>query len=182
MAKSLIDKLMDEDPDWGDVEERKPIERGDASEPAFIEKCPSCDGSGEFRKRGRLVGPCFKCKGQGKRFFKTSSDKRERATALKYAKRLKDATDAFDLLNVTMTRDQIDATRAAMQIVMALQLQDGSTLRTADAWMMTKLAARVDLAPTEIALCAVMLRKYRRLYGGDLFARIYPTEAAKENA
>lgn len=50
------------------------------------ETCPACRGSGQFRSyTGRIVGQCFKCKGKGKRFFKTSSaeraQKREQAAA-----------------------------------------------------------------------------------------------------
>ena len=41
----------------------------------FEETCPACRGSGVFRSyTGRIVGNCFKCKGKGVQFFKTSSD------------------------------------------------------------------------------------------------------------
>src|SRR5262245_57814828 len=42
----------------------------------YIERCTSCGGSGYWR--GRMGYPCFKCKGQGKRSFKTSAATREK--------------------------------------------------------------------------------------------------------
>jgi len=44
------------------------------------EPCPGCRGTGTFHSySGRAVGPCFKCKGTGKRTFKTSPAAREAA-------------------------------------------------------------------------------------------------------
>ena len=46
----------------------------------FEEKCKSCRGSGDFISyAGRYVGKCFKCKGTGKRSFKTSPETRAKA-------------------------------------------------------------------------------------------------------
>ncbi len=43
----------------------------------FEEECKACRGSGVFTSwSGRTVGPCFKCKGEGKRYFKTSPEVR----------------------------------------------------------------------------------------------------------
>ena len=43
----------------------------------FEEDCKACRGSGQFHSyTGRLVGPCFKCKGKGKRYFKSSPEVR----------------------------------------------------------------------------------------------------------
>lgn len=45
--------------------------------PLFVETCKSCRGSGRFvAYTGRVVGPCFKCKGAGKLSFKTSPEDR----------------------------------------------------------------------------------------------------------
>ena len=44
----------------------------------YEEKCKKCHGSGRFISySGRDVGPCFKCKGEGIRRFKTSPESRE---------------------------------------------------------------------------------------------------------
>jgi hypothetical protein len=46
----------------------------------FEEKCGACRGTGNFVSyAGRLVGPCFKCKGSGIRKFKTSPETRAKA-------------------------------------------------------------------------------------------------------
>src|SRR6516225_7285704 len=48
----------------------------------FIEECPACRGTGKFRSwSGRIVGDCFKCKGQKNRTFKTSPEARAKARA-----------------------------------------------------------------------------------------------------
>ncbi len=58
--------------------------------PDFTETCPACKGTGTFKSwAGRTVGQCFKCKGKGKRSFKTSPETRKQATQ-NYANR-KDA-------------------------------------------------------------------------------------------
>ena len=47
---------------------------------AHSEVCFACRGTGKFRGySGRIVGECFKCKGAGKRTFKTSPDARAKA-------------------------------------------------------------------------------------------------------
>jgi hypothetical protein len=49
-------------------------------EKRFEEKCPKCNGRGRFISyAGRDCGPCFNCKGAGKKVFKTSPE--SRATA-----------------------------------------------------------------------------------------------------
>lgn len=53
-----------------------------AAQDAFIENCPSCRGRGRFISfAGRDCGPCFKCKGKGKRSFATSPETRAKARA-----------------------------------------------------------------------------------------------------
>lgn len=48
----------------------------------FTEPCAACRGTGQFRSySGRLVGQCFKCKGAGKKTFKTSPEARATAKA-----------------------------------------------------------------------------------------------------
>jgi len=55
-----------------------PIEPPPSYKPAeFIEDCPACHGRGVFVSwSGRVVGPCFKCKGKGKLSFKSSPQER----------------------------------------------------------------------------------------------------------
>ena len=44
-----------------------------------VEKCKTCGGTGRFRSySGRDVGPCYKCKGQGEKAYKTSTEHRAR--------------------------------------------------------------------------------------------------------
>lgn len=46
------------------------------------ETCKACRGTGRFvGYSGRVLGACFKCKGKGKRFFRTSLAQREKAQA-----------------------------------------------------------------------------------------------------
>lgn len=62
----------------------------------FEEGCPACRGTGQFRSHsGRALGQCFKCKGAGKRTFKTSADSRERARASAEARKERAADDAL---------------------------------------------------------------------------------------
>lgn len=60
-----------------------PTEPPANSQPAvFTENCPKCRGTGAFRSySGRLVGPCFHCKGAGKLTFKTSTEQRAASRA-----------------------------------------------------------------------------------------------------
>lgn len=53
----------------------------------FVEKCPSCRGTGTFRSfSGRALGTCFKCKGKGEKTFKQPAAKRAQ-TRIKAAER-----------------------------------------------------------------------------------------------
>jgi hypothetical protein len=77
-------KTTDE-PETQSVEEsiREWGEKGSASSQGAIyeEKCEACRGFGRFVSwAGRDCGPCFKCKGKGKLYFKTSPESREAAT------------------------------------------------------------------------------------------------------
>lgn len=47
--------------------------------PEFSEGCPACHGSGFWR--GIRSRPCFRCKGKGKRVFKSSPEARAKARA-----------------------------------------------------------------------------------------------------
>lgn len=54
----------------------------------YEDTCKACRGTGVFRSyTGRTVGKCFKCKGEGKRYFKTSLEHRERAQQRAAAKK-----------------------------------------------------------------------------------------------
>ena len=56
-------------------------------EKRFEEVCPKCKGRGRFISfRGRDVGPCFHCKGAGRKVFKTSPESRAKARAAKALK------------------------------------------------------------------------------------------------
>lgn len=84
-----------------------------ASSAQYVEKCDSCRGSGQFVSwSGRVVGPCFKCKGKGKLYFKTSPEQRAKARertavrkqrklnakAEKMAKWIEDNQEMYDFL------------------------------------------------------------------------------------
>ncbi len=67
--------------DWNGTADVKPVDvhtgLNAATVARFEEDCKACRGSGNFFSyTGRLVGPCFKCKGKGKRYFKTSPEVR----------------------------------------------------------------------------------------------------------
>lgn len=58
------------------------------SERTYEEACRDCRGTGRFvGYTGRVLGACFKCKGTGKRRYKTSSEQREKARVAAAAKR-----------------------------------------------------------------------------------------------
>ncbi len=55
----------------------------------YTEGCKACGGSGQFRSyTGRIVGRCFKCKGQGSKTFKSSPDQRAKAQVSYAAKKV----------------------------------------------------------------------------------------------
>lgn len=66
----------------------------------FEEKCRSCRGTGTWVSySGMSSGPCFKCKGKGKLFFKTSPEARAKSReyeARRKAAKAKAAVDAAD--------------------------------------------------------------------------------------
>jgi hypothetical protein len=66
---------------------------------SFDEPCKKCGGSGYFRGwSGRTVGKCFTCKGQGKKSFATSPEKRaanREGAARREAQKATDNIDAF---------------------------------------------------------------------------------------
>jgi hypothetical protein len=73
---------------------RKPTGRSEQftpmlERPEFSEGCPACHGTGRWRGRGI----CFKCKGAGRRTFKTSPQTRAKARARGAEKRAQRAAD-----------------------------------------------------------------------------------------
>lgn len=82
-------QLQDHTPDW--YRNQKPAEH--------IEVCQACRGTGRFISySGRALGPCFKCKGQGKKVFKTSAADRAHARQQnqdRKARRGEEARQAF---------------------------------------------------------------------------------------
>ncbi|UIS25261.1 hypothetical protein [Erythrobacter phage vB_EliS-L02] len=66
----------------------------------YKEKCPKCNGSGQFRSyTGRVVGNCFKCKGAGELVFKTSPEARAKSAEQREAvkeRRQKERAAAFN--------------------------------------------------------------------------------------
>jgi hypothetical protein len=60
------------------------------------ETCKACNGSGKFYGyTGRLLGDCFKCKGKGKRYFKSTLAQREKATDQRKARAVRDSAAAI---------------------------------------------------------------------------------------
>ncbi len=81
----------------------RPVPADFTPDRAFVEGCPKCGGSGQFRGwSGRAMGRCFACKGAGKFTFKTSPEarahKRDSAEARK-AKGVVEALAAFEAAN-----------------------------------------------------------------------------------
>jgi len=76
----------------------------------FEETCPDCRGSGVFRSyTGRIVGNCFKCKGNGTRFFKTSSEDRAKARDAADARKAKVAASAADQAAAWLEANPVEA-------------------------------------------------------------------------
>jgi predicted RNA-binding Zn-ribbon protein involved in translation (DUF1610 family) len=76
----------------------------------FKETCPACRGSGVFRSySGRVVGDCFKCKGKGEQFFKTSSDDRAKARDAADARKAKAAASAADQAAAWLEANPVEA-------------------------------------------------------------------------
>jgi len=58
----------------------------------YEEDCKACRGSGTFYSyTGRPVGPCFKCKGKGKRYYKTSPEVRAEQKRRRIEKKAEEA-------------------------------------------------------------------------------------------
>lgn len=76
----------------------------------FEETCPDCRGSGVFRSySGRVVGDCFKCKGKGTQFFKTSSDDRAKARDAADARKAKAAAAVAEQANAWLEANPVEA-------------------------------------------------------------------------
>lgn len=70
--------------------------------PEFVESCPKCRGTGRFISyAGRDCGPCFACKGAGKREFKTSPQQREKARTSAADRKARDAQANIDAFKAT---------------------------------------------------------------------------------
>jgi len=76
----------------------------------FKEACPACRGSGVFRSySGRVVGDCFKCKGKGVQFFKTSSDDRTKARDAAAARKAKAAAELAEQAAAWLEANPVEA-------------------------------------------------------------------------
>lgn len=147
-----------------------------SSEPMFIEKCPSCKGTGQFG-RGK---PCFKCKGRGSRKFKTSPEKRAQGVENRYRKRIKDVRTAWklDVLADSYTDERADAVIAALDALVDQHERRGKNplagITESDEWIILQIYKRRDeLSMLEIAFTGIMLRKYKRQFGHYLAIQIY---------
>jgi Family of unknown function (DUF6011) len=61
----------------------------------FTQPCRKCGGSKVFRSySGRVVGPCFACKGEGSKTFKTSPVARAKAAVARVERKQADAASA----------------------------------------------------------------------------------------
>lgn len=75
----------------------------------FTETCKSCKGRGRFISySGRDVGPCFKCKGAGKKTFATSSETRAK-TAERRAVIKQERADRFAIEHPVEAKWLVDA-------------------------------------------------------------------------
>jgi hypothetical protein len=70
-----------------------------ASRPVFEENCPKCRGTGRFGTH-RDLGPCFACKGKGKRTFTRSPEKRAAARAGRLARQERRTADHLETFKV----------------------------------------------------------------------------------
>lgn len=153
-----------------------------ASEPVFIEKCPSCKGSGNFYgSGGKLIGKCFKCKGRGSKNFKTSPESRAKKSEQRYRRKILDVREAWklDAMAEQLSEEQADAAIQALDIV-ADRHQKTRTpsvvngFTEADEWTALQLyKRRADLSMLEIAFAMKLLRKYKRQFGPELTLQIY---------
>lgn len=79
-----------------------------AASPLFMEACKKCRGTGRFISySGRALGPCFACKGAGKKAFKTAPEVRSAArerTAVAKAGVIADHQAELKWLNDTLSR------------------------------------------------------------------------------
>lgn len=69
------------------IEGEKTTPRESSTPVAFVESCPKCHGTGRYRH----LGPCFMCKGAGRRTFKKSAGERAVGRAEYAAKKVKTA-------------------------------------------------------------------------------------------
>jgi hypothetical protein len=89
----------------------------------FTETCPSCRGTGKFRAwSGRVVGDCFKCKGQGKKTFKSSPEKRAENRAKSDQRKGKLAQEAHDTFATSYAQEWawIQSSRATFGFAQAM--------------------------------------------------------------
>jgi hypothetical protein len=66
----------------------------------YTEDCEGCRGTGKFTAySGRVVGPCYKCKGSGKLHFKTSPEQRakgRKTAAIRKERKLEQRVEKFE--------------------------------------------------------------------------------------
>lgn len=74
------------------------------------ETCKACRGSGRFYSyTGRLVGNCFKCKGKGKMFYRTSLAQRQKAKASADARKQRNAASLAEQANEWLEANPAEA-------------------------------------------------------------------------
>jgi len=86
------------------------VARATRAATTYTENCPSCRGSGQFRSySGRVVGDCFKCKGNGSLTFKTSPEQRAKSQANAAAARDRKAASIGEQVALWIEANQQEA-------------------------------------------------------------------------
>lgn len=110
----------------------------------YEETCEACGGSGQFVSwAGRVVGECFKCKGKGKRYFRTDKATREKQREQARKRREKKAAESADA-GERWLEEQCEGGVAWL-------------VRTAERWelaadLLAKLRKYGELSPKQLAI------------------------------
>lgn len=81
-----------------------------SSSVTYEEDCRDCRSTGRFvGYTGRVLGACFKCKGTGKRRYKTSAEQREKARVAAAAKREREAAEALASATAWLDANPVEA-------------------------------------------------------------------------